>query len=107
MTLTLSCVYAIDISRHRHAKCMDAIHAGEHIVEHSTLFKNNRSQAVRLPKGVAFPDGVKEVDVIPVGRGRLILPANDTWDAWFDGPQASPDFMEERQQPQEEQREHL
>ncbi|HHW51233.1 MAG TPA: AbrB/MazE/SpoVT family DNA-binding domain-containing protein [Pseudoclavibacter sp.] len=30
----------------------------------STLFTSNRSQAVRLPKAVAFPDDVHQVDVL-------------------------------------------
>jgi antitoxin VapB len=28
----------------------------------STVFKNNKSQAVRLPKPVALPESVKKVD---------------------------------------------
>ena len=31
------------------------------------LFKSNRSQAVRLPKEIAFPEGVKEVTIIRDG----------------------------------------
>jgi len=27
----------------------------------TTLFRSNRSQAVRLPKDVAFPEGVRDV----------------------------------------------
>lgn len=70
----------------------------------TTVFKNNRSQAVRLPKAVALPDGVTEVDVITVGRSRLISPADGSWDAFFDGPTASDDFMEDRAQPASQQR---
>jgi len=36
----------------------------------STVFKNNKSQAIRLPKPVAFPDGVKIVDIVKIGRGE-------------------------------------
>lgn len=74
-------------------------------MEHTTVFKSNRSQAVRLPKAVAFPAGVKHVDVITLGRARLIMPADDSWDSWFDGPQATADFMDARQQPDEQKRE--
>lgn len=49
----------------------------------STVFMNNKSQAVRLPKPVALPDDVKKVDIVKVGRARLITPAGESWDAWF------------------------
>ena len=39
------------------------------------VFKSSTSQAIRLPKDVALPESVKRVDIIPVGRGRLIVPA--------------------------------
>ena len=38
----------------------------------STVFTSNRSQAVRLPKAVAFPEGVREVDILKIGRSRVI-----------------------------------
>ncbi|KPC28485.1 Virulence-associated protein [Pseudomonas syringae pv. cilantro] len=41
-------------------------------MEQSTLFKINRSQAIRLPKAMALPDDVKRVDVVAVGRSRII-----------------------------------
>ena len=37
----------------------------------TTVFKSNRSQAVRIPKELAFPDDVKEVYVIR--RGKAIV----------------------------------
>ncbi|EGO7871621.1 toxin-antitoxin system antitoxin VapB, partial [Escherichia coli] len=51
----------------------------------TTVFLSNRSQAVRLPKAVALPENVKRVEVIAVGRTRIITPAGETWDEWFDG----------------------
>ncbi|EES1232901.1 toxin-antitoxin system antitoxin VapB, partial [Escherichia coli] len=51
----------------------------------TTVFFSNRSQAVRLPKAVALPENVKRVEVIAVGRTRIITPAGETWDEWFDG----------------------
>lgn len=36
----------------------------ESAVASSTLFTTNRSQAVRLQKGVAFPDDVRHVDIV-------------------------------------------
>ena len=50
------------------------------------LFKSNQTQAVRLPKSVAFEKSVIEVEIVAVGSSRLISPAGSSWDAWFDGP---------------------
>ncbi len=36
----------------------------------TTLFLTNRSQAVRLPKDVAFPPGVREVSILRDGARR-------------------------------------
>lgn len=52
----------------------------------TTVFQSNRSQAVRLPKDVAFPAGVKEVSVLRDGKRRVIVPANAVWDDFFDAP---------------------
>lgn len=59
----------------------------------ATLFKSNQSQAVRLPKAVAFPEDVKKVEVLVLGRARLLVPEADVWDSWFDQP-ALEDFPE-------------
>lgn len=69
------------------------------------LFLSNKSQAVRLPRPVAFPDTVERVEVIKLGRSRLLTPANARWDAFFDGPAVSADFMAERDQPPMQERE--
>ncbi|RMO80944.1 SpoVT/AbrB-like protein [Pseudomonas syringae pv. philadelphi] len=74
-------------------------------MEQSTVFKSNRSQAVRLPKAVALPDDVKRVDVVAVGRTRIISPAGESWNSWFDGENVSDDFMTAREQPADQQRE--
>lgn len=52
----------------------------------TTVFLSNRSQAVRLPKDVAFPPGVREVAILRDGARRLIVPANAVWDDFFDAP---------------------
>lgn len=52
----------------------------------STVFKLNRSQAVRIPKHLAFPEGVREVYVRRKGRGLEIVPVSDFWDDFFDRP---------------------
>ena len=74
-------------------------------VEKTTLFKSNRSQAVRLPKAVALPDDVKQVEIVALGRTRIMTPAGEAWDSWFDGESVSPDFMAVREQPGEQNRE--
>jgi antitoxin VapB len=71
----------------------------------TTVFKSNRSQAVRLPKAVALPENVKRVEIIAVGHTRIITPAGESWDSWFDGPGVTADFMAEREQPAEQERE--
>ena len=52
----------------------------------TTLFRTNRSQAVRLPKDVAFPESVREVAILKDGVRRVIVPANVVWDDFFDSP---------------------
>ncbi|MBW8859281.1 MAG: AbrB/MazE/SpoVT family DNA-binding domain-containing protein [Caulobacter sp.] len=52
----------------------------------TTLFQSNRSQAVRLPKDVAFPEGVRSVTVLRDGKRRVIVPSDATWDDFFDAP---------------------
>ena len=52
----------------------------------TTLFQSNRSQAVRLPKDVAFPAGVHEVTIIRDGARRVIMPATAVWDDFFAAP---------------------
>lgn len=84
--------YTFDISR-------------EVVVEQGAVFQSNRSQAVRLPKAVALPDDVKRVDVVAVGRARIITPAGESWDSWFDGEGVTSDFMVEREQPADQERE--
>lgn len=76
-------------------------------MEKASVFKSNKSQAVRLPKSVALPDDVKRVDVIAVGNTRIITPEGTSWDEWFAGETVSDDFMAERDQPPEQQREGL
>ena len=61
----------------------------------SAIIVTNRSQAVRLPKPVAFPPDVHEVDILVVGNSRLIVAKGRRWDVYFErGP-----FMRERVTP--------
>jgi antitoxin VapB len=71
------------------------------------IFKSNRSQAVRLPKEVALPESVKDVEITKIGNKRIIVPAEQSWEDWFDSPGVSSDFMEKRQQPEDQVREPM
>ena len=73
----------------------------------SSVFMNNKSQAVRLPKPVALPESVKKVDIVKVGRARMITPAGESWDEWFNHEGVSDDFVPEREQPDDQERESL
>jgi len=71
------------------------------------VFKSNKSQAVRLPKAVAFPEFIKDVEITAIGNERIITPAGQSWDDWFAAAGVSNDFMEEREQPEDQIREPL
>lgn len=72
----------------------------------STVFISNRSQAVRLPKAVAFPEDVHKVDVLKIGLTRIIVPQGSRWDDLFlSGPRATQDFLEQREEPALDDRE--
>lgn len=73
-------------------------------MEKASIFKTNKSQAVRLPKSVALPDDVKRVEVVAVGKTRIITPEGSSWTQWFDSAPVSDDFMTERDQPAEQSR---
>ncbi len=55
-------------------------------VTRTKLFKSNQSQAMRLPKDVAFPDDVREVVILRDGPRRIVVPADSVWDDFFDRP---------------------
>jgi antitoxin VapB len=72
----------------------------------TTVFTNNRSQAVRLPADLRLPEGVKKVQIRARGQDRIITPVGHTWDEFFlNGPKASDDFMSERAPQQQAPRE--
>jgi antitoxin VapB len=74
----------------------------------TSVFTNNRSQAVRLPAEMRLPEGVKKVQVRTRGVDRIISPVGRTWDEFFlNGPQASEDFLSERATQHQPEREAL
>lgn len=76
-------------------------------MEQGAVFQSNRSQAVRLPKAVALPDDVKRVDVVAIGRTRILTPAGESWGSWFESDDVTADFMTEREQLADQEREGL
>lgn len=70
----------------------------------TTLFRSNRSQAVRLPKDVAFPDSVRAVTILREGRRRVIVPADASWDDFFEAEGVD---LGDRDQPEPQSREDL
>jgi antitoxin VapB len=74
----------------------------------STVFINNRTQAVRLPAELRLPDEVRRVDVRARGNERIISPLGQSWDSFFlNGLTVSDDFMEERGSQLQPEREAL
>ena len=70
------------------------------------LFKNGRSQAVRLPKEFRF-DGDR-VFVKRVGNSVVLIPYQEPWQSLFDSlEQFSDDYMEDRGQPAQQEREQM
>ncbi|AEC18133.1 type II toxin-antitoxin system VapB family antitoxin [Gallibacterium anatis] len=74
----------------------------------ATVFMNNKSQAIRIPKAAELPNTTKSVNIIIQGDMRIITPLNNVWDSWFnDSNSVSDDFMLSREQPQIQEREEL
>lgn len=78
-------------------------YADEPMAKQATTFKSNDSQAARLP--VARFDDAGQVDVAAIERARTPVPPGESWDSWFDGEGATPDFMLSREQPGKQERE--
>jgi antitoxin VapB len=74
----------------------------------STIFTNNRTQAVRLPAELRLPETVKKVDVRARGNERIISPVGQTWDSFFlNGSSVSEDFLSTRASQAQADREPL
>jgi len=76
------------------------------VVAITKLFLSNRSQAVRIPADLRLPDSVKEVEVRACGQERIIAPVGRSWDSFFlEGPGVSNDFLSERADQEQAERE--
>ena len=74
----------------------------------TTVFTNNRSQAVRLPAEMRLPETVKRVEIRARGVERIIAPVGQSWDSFFiDGPLPADDFMETRASQEQPERQAL
>jgi antitoxin VapB len=99
---------AVNLSAERKISCTDPEQSrdrerGDIVVTRTKLFRSNRSQPVRLPKSLAFPDSVKEVSIVREGKGLMIAPSNAVWDDFFDSPGVD---LPARDQPALQDREH-
>jgi antitoxin VapB len=70
-------------------------------MEQGTVFQSSDSQAVRLPKAAELPEDVAQVDVVVVGRARIITPVGESWDSWFESEGVTADYMADRDQPED------
>ena len=70
------------------------------------LFQNGRSQAVRLPQEYRFPG--KEVFIKKVGELVVLVPRNSGWKPLLESVgSVTDDFLVERNQPENQQREEF
>jgi antitoxin VapB len=63
-----------------------------------SIFRNNRNQAVRLPKDFEFPPGVTELAIEKDGDTITLRPVRPSWQSFFAIPVESgdEDFLRER-----------
>ncbi len=60
-----------------------------------SIFRNNRNQAVRLPKDMEF-SGVNELSIERQGDAIILRPLRPSWTSLRDEPAADGDFLRER-----------
>lgn len=66
----------------------------------TTVFTDDRTQAVRLPAKARLPDEAKKFMIRIRAYERVISPLENTWDNFFlNGSYASDDFMKDREKP--------
>jgi len=70
------------------------------------IFINGRSQAVRLPKDLRFSG--KDVFIKKIGKMVILFPKDDPWFSFVNSlDQFTDDFMNTRDQPNQDPREKL
>ena len=60
-----------------------------------SVFRNNRNQAIRLPKEFEF-QGVTELTIEKQGDTILLRPVRPSWSSFVDEPRADETFLSER-----------
>ena len=60
-----------------------------------SIFRNNRNQAVRLPRDFEFP-GVTELIIERRGDAIVLRPVRPSWTSFADEPRADADFLRDR-----------
>jgi antitoxin VapB len=60
-----------------------------------SVFRNNRNQAVRLPKDLEFP-GVTELTIQRRGDTLILRPVRPSWTSFADEPRADAGFLRDR-----------
>ena len=75
------------------------------MTKHAAIFQSNRSQAVRIPKDFAFPEGLKKLVIRREGKSLVLTPVDDFWDEFF--ARGASDFPERLAQGDFETREPL
>lgn len=74
----------------------------------ANVIKHNQEQVIQLPHDVAFPEYIKQVEVIVVGNTRILTPVGECWRVWAQQPsRLTDDFLNERGQPEIQERESL
>lgn len=77
---------------------------GVRLMDTAKLFKNGKSQAIRLPKEYRFR-GTK-VFIKKIGNAVVLIPEQDSWQSLTESiGMFSDDFMAEREQPDTQHRE--
>ena len=68
-----------------------------------SIFRNNRNQAIRLPKDFEFP-GVTELTIEKQGDTIVLRPVRPSWLSFQGEPRADADFLRNRPDLIEERR---
>jgi antitoxin VapB len=69
--------------------------AQETLMRTVSIFRNNRNQAIRLPKEFEF-QGVTELTIEKQGETILLRPVRPTWSSFLDEPRVDAAFLSER-----------
>jgi antitoxin VapB len=62
------------------------MNAQSKVQREAALFRSNRSQAIRIPKDMEFPDDLKKIVIRRVGKSRILTPKDVLWLDYFEQP---------------------